>query len=302
MGKGIGYGKVILFGEHFVVYSLPAIASAIDKRIIVEAREIGQGKINILDKKDLERSTRMVKVILGCLGLEGRGMELEIRNEIPQAAGMGSSAAFNVAVARALDETFNLELSDEEICKASYEAEKVAHGTPSGIDNTVATYGCLLWFEKNLEGGENKIEKLKLKKPVGIVIGNTGVKGNTKELVASVRERKRKNPKKYEEIFTKAKALVSKAKHELLHNNLEEVGKLMNENQEVLREIGVSSKELEELVAIALKEGALGAKLTGAGGGGCMIALTPGEELQNMVSKAFEEKGYEAIKTKVGLQ
>ena len=199
-----------------------------------------------------------------------------------------------------MNELFEWNLDDEGVNELAYECEKVSHGTPSGIDNSCATYGSLIWFEKNMEGGKNTINTFKVGKPLLIVLGNSGKVGNTAELVAGVRERKEANPEEYAPTFERAKTLVEDAKVALEAGDQVKVGELMNENQELLRKIGVSCDELEQLIKIAKENGALGAKLTGAGGGGLMYALADSEETQNKIVEAFEAAGFKAIKTKIG--
>ncbi len=303
-----GFGKTILFGEHFVVYGIPAIASQIDRKTTAAIEEYDDGVVvstlglekNSLDNEKLKGLKESLNIILKELELEDKSFHLKIDSDIEVGSGMGSSAALAVGTVRALNEKYSLGLNDEKINKVAHESEKHFHGTPSGIDDTVATFGGLVWFQKNLEGGPNTIEQFSLKQPLKIVIGCTGKKGNTGELVAGVREKKEANPEEYEKIFKEAEELVKNAKKALQDGNNEEIGKLMNQNHDLLVKIGVSTDELEELCSTALEKGAKGAKLTGAGGGGCMIALTPTDEIQNNVAKAFESKNYKAIKTSIG--
>jgi mevalonate kinase len=145
------------------------------------------------------------------------------------------------------------------------------------------------------------MERIKLKRPVEIVMGNTGLTANTKAAVTGVRERKEKEPEKYTNIFNQSMDLVNKARAELDGLNLEVVGMLMNENHKLLQAIEVSHEKLDRLVEIARANGAIGAKMTGGGLGGYMVALTPGEDVQNKVAKAMEEEGFEALKTKIGV-
>ncbi|MDH5268069.1 MAG: mevalonate kinase, partial [Candidatus Bathyarchaeota archaeon] len=204
-------------------------------------------------------------------------------------------------IARAIAEGFEMDLSDEKINEIAYEAEKAYAGTPSGIDNTAATYGGLIWFKRNLSGGPNAIEKLSIRQPVEIVMGNTGIVADTKEMVAGVAARKKRNPRKYDLLFKQAEDLAFVARKALEEFDLRKVGELMNENHRLLQEIEVSCKELDYLVNLAREHGAFGAKLTGGGGGGCMVALTPGE-LQEAVAAAMEKKGFEVLRTKIGVQ
>jgi mevalonate kinase len=309
MGEGSGYGKVILFNEHFVVYGIPAIASAIGSKTIAKV-ELSDGKgWSIQDERlatpgykeeKLDHQKDSTDRILKAAGIDTNITSLKIilSGDLKAASGVGASAASCAAIARALSHQFNLGLSEEKINEIAYEGEKGYHGTPSGIDNTAATYGGLIWFKK---GEPNIMERLKLKEPVEIVMGNTGVVANTKAAVAGVRERKEKEPKKYEKIFNEAKNLALEARKALESNDFKAVGQHMNKNHELLQGIEVSSKDLDFLVELARKNGALGAKMTGGGLGGYMVALTPGKEAQEKVAKTIEKEGFEALKTKIGV-
>ena len=145
------------------------------------------------------------------------------------------------------------------------------------------------------------IEKLKMKEPVEIVIANTGLTASTAKVVAEVKQRREEQTEKFDRIFENYKQLVVKARKALIENQLKNLGKLMDENQELLRQIGVSSPELETLITAAMDQGALGAKLTGTGKGGNMVALTPGKELQERVYNNFAKQGYTVWKTLIGI-
>jgi len=312
MGKGSGYGKVILFGEHFVVHGVPGIVSAIDSTTDAEVKRISEGiAINderkgtkgYTEKKKAHQKESMERM-LKTMGIDPREAALEIwlGGNLPGFSGIGASAASSVAIARALAEEYEMDLSDERINEIAYEAEKAYAGTPSGIDNTAATYGGLIWFRRNLKGGPNTIEKLGLREPVEIIIGNTGIVANTKEMVAGVADRKKRNPEKYNPLFRQSEELAFAARRALEEFDLRRVGRLMNENHRLLQEIEVSCEELDYLVNLAREQGALGAKLTGGGGGGCMVALTPGRKLQTTVAATMENEGYEVLSTKIGIQ
>jgi len=312
MGRGTGFGKVILFGEHFVVHGVSGIVSAIDLTAHAEVKKIGEG-ITIKDERkgakgytekkrtqQKESIERMLKTM--GIDLEKAFLEIRLGGNLPSFSGIGASAASSVAIARAIAEELEMKLSDERINEVAYEAEKAYAGTPSGIDNTAATYGGLIWFKKNLSGGPNTIERLNIRKPVEIVIGNTGVVADTKKMVASVAERKKQNPEKYDPLFNQAESLAFQARKALENFDLKKVGRLMNENHGLLQKIDVSCKELDHLINLAREQGAFGAKLTGGGGGGCMIALTPGKELQEAVATAMEKEGFKVLKAKIGFQ
>jgi mevalonate kinase len=308
-GEGIGFGKAILFNEHFVVYGVPAIVSAIGKYTIAKIEPFSGSELKLEDNRDatpkykeekLQQQKDSLNRILKAMNLESskKGLKIELGGNLYAASGIGASAASCVAIAKALSEHFNLNLSDDEINNIAYEGEKGYHGTPSGIDNTASTFGGLIWFEK---GSNNVIQRMTLSSPIEIVIGNTGKVSDTAAAVAGVRARKEKNPDKYKEIFDRAKNIAFLARRAFKDEDYEEVGKLMNENHKLLQQIEVSSRELDFLVDVARENGALGAKLTGSGLGGNMIALTPGKELQERVANAIEKEGFQVLATSIGV-
>jgi mevalonate kinase len=311
MGKGSGYGKVILFGEHFVVHGVPGIVSAIDSTTDAEVKK-SQSGITVKDERktakgyseekriqQLESIDRMLKA----MGIDPKiALDIWVGGTLPGFSGLGASAASSVAIARAIAQELGMKISNEKINQVAYEAEKAYAGNPSGIDNTAATYGGLMWFKKNLGGGPDKVEPLSINEPVEIVIGSTGKVANTKAMVEGVAERKNKNPQKYNPIFKRAEELAYEGRAALEFYNLRKIGELMNENHRLLQEIDVSSKELDLLVELARKQGAIGAKLTGGGGGGCMFALTPGKELQSKVADAIKGLGFEVLTTRIGVE
>ena len=311
MGKGSGFGKVILFGEHFVVHGVPGIVSAIDsatdaevtktgKELVVrDERKAAKGYAEEKRLQQIESIQRMLKK----MGLDPKlPLNIWIGGTLPGFSGLGASAASSVAIARAIAEELSLKLTNEQVNQIAYEAEKAYAGNPSGIDNTAATYGGLMWFKKNTAGGPDNVERLSIRMPVEIVIGSTGKVANTKAMVAGVAERKQKYPERYDHFFKQAENLAYAGRTALKIYDLKEVGELMNENHRLLQEIEVSSKELDLLVGIARENGAFGAKLTGGGGGGCMVALTPGKELQEKVASAIEKEGFEVLRTKIGVE
>ncbi len=308
-GQGIGYGKAILFNEHFVVYGIPSIVTAIGKYTVAKIKPYDQPKLILEDNRDatpnykeekIDQQNDSINRILKKMGIDTskNGIKITLNGNLYAASGIGASAASCVAIGRALSDYYNLNLSDDEINDISYEGEKGYHGTPSGVDNTASTYGGLIWFQK---GENNIIEKIPMSNPIEIVIGDTGKVANTAAAVAGVRERKEKNPEKYKEIFDRTENIAYLAKRALREGDYKEVGKLMNENHKLLQQIEVSSDELDFLVEIARENGALGAKLTGGGLGGNMLALTPFKELQEQVANAIEKEGFQVLKTTIGV-
>lgn len=312
MGEGSGFGKTILFGEHFVVYGLPAIASALGDTTTatVERAQLVEGqKYVLVDNRPATPNYKvqkrgeyeaLIENVLNFMGVN-EGIKITLAGSLFAASGVGASAACAAALARAINDEFSLGWNDEKINDAAFEGEKGPHGTPSGIDNTAAVYGGLILFRKNLEGGQNTMDKMRMKAPVEIVLGNSGKTSSTKEVVADVKRLKEEKPDELSVIFDEYAILADDAKSALPENNLPLVGRLMNKNHELLQKINVSCAELDELAETALAAGALGAKLTGTGRGGLMVALTPGRELQEKVAKAIEEKGYSAMKTRIGV-
>ncbi len=278
VARGVGYGKVILFGEHFVVYGLPAIAAGIPSlRTVVE---VSEGPWPSFDARAVEA----LKAVARAVGVGG-SYSVRVLESVPQGKNFGSSAALMVAFARALNELHNLGLSDEEISRAAYEGEKVMHGSPSGIDNTCATYGKPIIFRKTPEGPHiQPLEKTAALHLGAVAVGEPLMA--TKEAVSHFRSVKERSPlsrtffKAYEELFQRAVEALSAG-------NVEELGLLMDFNHALLQPFGVSSKAVEEGRFFLKAHGALGAKLTGAGTGGNIIALFPdGETAKEALERA----------------
>ena len=307
MGRGCGFGKTILFGEHFVVYNSPGIISALDLTTRAEVLKTREGGIRIVDLRkgaldytekkkayQLESIERMLKF----LGIDAPGLQILLEGDLPAFSGIGASAASSVAIARALSEEFGLNSSNERINAAAHEAERAYHGEKTaGLDNIAATYGGLSLFRK---GDPPYFEPLRLREPIAMVLADTGIVADTKVMIEGVAERRAKDPGKYDPIIEQAKQLIHSAKEALLDFNLSQVGRLMDENHRLLQAIEVSCPKLDYLVDLARKKGALGAKQTGGGGGGCMVALTPGLKLQEKVAQAFEAEGFAVLRPCIG--
>jgi mevalonate kinase len=300
--------KIILFGEHFVVYGEPAIVVAIDKRARAEAErrqderlrfqsanlntscyfENGAFKVEQGDAKQVRFKFEPVKLAVEkVLAVYGKnvGLDIRINSAIPVAAGLGSSAAVVASVTAAVAALLELEFSKQDIFRIAYEAEKIVHGTPSGVDPAIATFGGTLLFQV-----DTGFKPLEVKTDIPLVIGDTGVERSTRIQVEKVRETMDSFPQITDPLRKAAREIVLRAVTALQDNDLETLGRLMNINHALLYGIGVSDEALEWLANAARKAGALGAKLTGAGGGGCMIALARPEKLEN-VSEAIMRAG-----------
>jgi mevalonate kinase len=315
MSTGRGYGKVILFNEHFVVHGIPAIVCGIGDYTEAEVNSpkdpgyehAGKGVVIQDDrpatpdykKQKEDHQGESIRNILKAMDLDpGMDLSIKLGGPLYAASGVGASAASCAAIARALSEHFGMNLDDERINAIAFEGEKAYHGTPSGIDNSAATYGGLIWFEGT--EAAPKLGRIDIKAPVEIVMGNTGIVADTKKAVADVKERRERYGEKYEVIFKAADKMARQALAALDSYDMTRVGELMNDNHRLLQAIEVSHPKLDLLVNVARGEGAPGAKLTGGGLGGYMIALTPGKKLQERVANAIEAEGCMAVRTTIG--
>ena len=293
------------------MYGLSAIASALGSYTSAEVKVVDGKGFEVIDErpatpgykeKKYNEAMQSIKNVIEHMNIDIGCQKLEITfsGDLFAASGVGASAAQATALARALNDKFTLMWDDEKINEAAYEGERAYHGTPSGIDNTASTYGGLIWFMKNLKGGKNVMEILQSGKKMPLVIGNTGITASTVEVVADVRKLKEANPLMFEKIFSVYHSLAIDAKVALLEGDAVSIGKLMSQNHKLLQDITVSGEINDRLVDIALNHGALGAKMTGTGRGGLVIALAENEEVQNNIANAIEAEGYDAWKTMIG--
>lgn len=311
-GMGSGYGKTILFGEHFVVYGVPALASAIGDATtcIVESKggtgyELNDDRPEVPGYKEEKFDDQKISIknVLDFMGvnLNETALKITFGGELVCASGVGASAASCVSLARAINDEFNLGWDDEKINAAAYEGEKGYHGTPSGIDNTASTFGGLVYYIRNLEGGPNTIETIKLEKPIELVIASSGMTASTSVVVGDVRKKKEEDPEWFEGIVKEYGDVIKEGRKALENMEVKRVGQLMDKNHELLKKLTVSNDVLDKMVALARDNDALGAKVTGTGRGGNIIALTPGAELQDKVYNALKDAGYPAWKTLIGI-
>ena len=298
-------GKVILFGEHAVVYGRPAIAVPVvdvKARAIVSADPRGRPGCIQVQAPDIHLESslealspdhplaKVIQYTLTTLGIaHPPACTVRVTSTIPVAAGLGSGAAVSVALVRALSAFMGHPLPDEEVSHIAYEVEKLHHGTPSGIDNTVITYVRPVYFVRAIPGRSktaNLIETFPIRQPFTLVIGDTGVSSPTSIAVGDVRQAWQTDPARYERLFDAVGTIAEKARQLMESGQSYSLGALMDENHNLLCEMGVSSPELDRLVEAARSSGASGAKLSGAGRGGNMIALAD-EEKAEAISQAL---------------
>lgn len=297
-------GKAILFGEHAVVYGQPAIAVPLSHiRATVQVENLDPGTTGVLiEAPDIRQSYWLhkadgedplisaVRLTLDELGVEAPvDIHLTIRSQLPIASGLGSSAAVSVAVIRALSAHLEKPLEVETISKIAYRVECLHHGTPSGIDNTVVAYEKPVYFIR-----ENEPELIPISSPLNLIIGDTGVSMRTSIPVSLLRERWEKDPGTYGGWFEEIGEIVINARTMLETGSIESLGTLMDQNQTLLEDMGLSSFELQRLIRAARKAGALGAKLSGAGMGGIMLALVEPDTAQ-IVETALREAGAKQV-------
>jgi mevalonate kinase len=294
-------GKVILFGEHAVVYGRPAIAvpvTQVKAKAIVTANPRGApGEVRVqapdigLEStlEELDAGNPLAAAILAVVSsLKVKRIPactIKITSTIPVAAGMGSGAAVSVAVIRALSAFFGHPLPDEKVSALAFEVEKIHHGTPSGIDNAVVTCARPVYFVKG-----KPIEILQVGRSFTLVIGDTGIASPTAAAVGEVRKAWQTEKSQYEAYFESVGAITHSARQAIKSGGVELLGPLMDANHGVLRKIGVSCAELDALVMTARRAGAWGAKLSGGGRGGNMIALVPPARAEE-VAKALQVAG-----------
>ena len=305
--KASAPGKVILFGEHFVVYGVKAILCSINKRVTVTAEKISERKISINSEigNIVLEPNKLISEINSPLKPfyylankiiknQNTGIQINIDSEIPLGAGLGSSSACCVAGAAAIFKLFG-KISKKEILEHAIEAEKTIFENTSGADCTVCTYGGIMEYDK--KQGFKKIEN---EPNFHLVIVNSNIKHSTESMVSKVKQFEIENREEFTKLSHQESKLVKDVLKLLKENNTAEIGEKINQNQEYLETIGISNKELRKMIKIGQKS-SFGAKITGSGGGGCIFAITNESNLEETL-KEFKNKNYECFSVKIDFE
>lgn len=302
-------GKVILSGEHAVVYGYPAVAATLDKGVRIAVKQAHQqndgpilraGSLGISsdirpdpngDGPELLRKAlaRLAELFQDRV----KSLDMMVESAIPAGRGLGSSAALSVAMIRGVCRFLGINLEHHAEVELAMELEKIFHGSPSGIDHTVISKGGCVLFQRQAD--KPTISSIHVARQLQLAVGFSSPHGGTLKTVKALQERYMRAPHLYKHLFEGIGALAIEMQKALLEGHLYAVGELMNINQGYLNALGVSTAELEALCHIARSNGALGAKLTGAGCGGAVIALADGN-VDHIVS-AFQSAGFSAFKT-----
>ena len=307
ISKASAPGKVILFGEHFVVYGVKAILCAINKRVTVTAENIETkiisiksniGDLELQPNKPISEIDSPLKPFYylanKMIQNQNTGIKIIVESEIPLGVGLGSSSACCVAGAAAISRLFS-NTSKEKILELAIEAEKTIFQNTSGADCTVCTYGGIMEFNK-----ENGYTKIKSEPNFHLVIANSNIEHSTELVVNEVKSFKEKNEEEFSKLCDNETNLVEDVLELLKENNTKKLGEKINQNQKYLEAIGVSNEKIKEMIQIGMKS-SFGVKITGAGGGGCIFALTDETNLNETINQ-FRNKSFKCFSVKIDLK
>jgi mevalonate kinase len=322
-GKASAPAKVILFGEHFVVYGSPAILAAINKRISVDARTIihdenkivirsdigvageyhNNGEFNALEGGSkakavldpLYSAIRQVLLMRNNKKKKNIGIEVVISSRVPPGIGLGSSAASCVATVAAVDSLFQKNPSRQKVCELAIESERLIHKRSSGADCYVSTFGGLMQYY----GKSKSFKNIETKGSLSLVVASTGIKHSTSDLVAGVKRFKDTNRILFESLSKQASDICLQACTAIESGKCDKIGELMNENQIILQQIGISHHKVRDIIDICSKAGAVGAKITGAGGGGAVIALAASKQESTKIASHVKAAGYQSFEVEI---
>lgn len=295
---GTANGKVILLGEHFVVHGVPAIAAAISSACTVRLEPAEATYFNGPKGTSQELSQKAINNILSAMKIKEKFI-VHYGGDLPIYGGLGSSAAFSVAIVRAAAEFKKQKLTNDQINEISYEGEKAFHGNPSGLDNAISTYGGAMLYTRGATPASSHFDPIKLGCDLHLVVGVTGIFGPTSVMVSKVGAFKNKQELLFEKLCDAARTIVGEGTNAIKHAELDHLGSLMDANHGLLSAVGVSILENEKVIHSMRKAGALGAKITGGGGGGTCIALAKDAEHSKKIVAEVKKAGFDAFSTVV---
>lgn len=309
MAEGSAFGKTILIGDQFVLREVPAIVGALPFETIATVEPIQRQGWELEDnrkevpgykEKKKHQQVDSINRILEVMGVDVQKTPIKITYGGPLLAGsgVGASAASCVSLARALNNQFNLGYANEGINHVGWEGEFAYHGVPSGVDNTASTYGGILRYW--IKDGEKHFKQLTVPAPLEVVLANSGVTADTSKLDGYVKSLEERDPQLFAKHLATIKKQSDAMKKALEAGRLDEVGAIMTANHKILIDMDLSHETLIYLCDKAVEMGALGAKVTGGGRGGYMVALTPGSQLQEKIAAAFENECYKVVRATLG--
>ena len=309
MGKGTAFGKTIFIGDQFVLREVPAIVAALPyvteavvERIDGSGWTLEDNRMEVPGYKEKKKHQQVDSInhILEVMGIDVQKTPIKITygGDLLAGSGVGASAASCVSLARALNDEFQLNYTIEQINHVGWEGEFAYHGIPSGVDNTASTYGGLIRYW--IKDEEKHFEPIKVKKPIRLVLGNSGITADTSKLDIFVEREIERDPDMFASRLATIISQGFEMKKALEAYNLKKVGEIMTANHKILIDMDLSHEILVDLCDRAISLGALGAKVTGGGRGGYMSALVPDRDTQEKVASAFIADGYQTIQAEIG--
>lgn len=308
-------GKLMLLGEHAVVYNHPCLVTAVDQRMYVTVETINEPifelhapdvqetdykkPIDEIGKGDIPKGAQFVEIAIRNISEKyplRTGLRVTTKSEFSSQFGFGSSSASTVCAIKAVSEILGLNLSKKEIFDLSYKTVLDIQGKGSGFDVAAAVFGGALYF---MTGGK-VIEPVDIKE-LPLIVGYSGIKADTVTLINKVKESFANRQNRLNEIYNRIEVLVNQSKDALIEMDWVSFGNLMNKNQDLLKELGISIEKLDNMIRVVLNAGAYGAKLSGAGGGDCMIAIVPKDNEQE-VKDGISQAGGKVVNIKTNAE